>query len=108
MAQIVDLLLIMSLVLNFVALCTSRIRGVINTVALQGIVLAMLVLFVHPVVGARGVGRVVVTILLKGIVIPRFLIHAMREAAIQHEVRPTVGFMSSLILGAVGTGLAME
>ena len=44
---------------------------------------------------------------MKGFVIPRFLVHAMREANIQHEVNPVVGYMSSLLLGAVGTGLAM-
>ena len=47
------------------------------------------------------------TIGLKGFVIPAFLVHAMREANIQHEVKPVVNFMSSLLLGAVGTGLAM-
>jgi hydrogenase-4 component E len=31
----------------------------------------------------------------------------MREADIQHEVKPVVNYMSSLLLGAVGTGLAM-
>lgn len=31
----------------------------------------------------------------------------MREADIQHEVKPVVGFVSCLLLGAVGTGLAM-
>ena len=56
---------------------------------------------------ARGILLVVVTIILKGFVIPRFLVHAMREANIQHEVNPVVGYMSSLLLGAVGTGLAM-
>ncbi len=30
----------------------------------------------------------------------------MREANIQHEVQPVVGFIASLVLGAVGTGLA--
>jgi hydrogenase-4 component E len=48
-----------------------------------------------------------VTIGLKGFVIPRFLVHAMREANIQHEVKPVVNFMTSLILGAIGTGLAL-
>ena len=48
-----------------------------------------------------------VTVGLKGFVIPRFLVRAMREANIQHEVNPVVNYMSSLLLGAVGTGLAM-
>jgi hydrogenase-4 component E len=62
---------------------------------------------VHPDIGARGVLLVVVTLVLKGLVIPAFLVHAMREANIQHEVRPVINYMSSLLLGAIGTGLAM-
>jgi hydrogenase-4 component E len=107
MLQIIDPLLIAALTLNFVALGVSRIRAVINAVALQGILLGLLPFFVHQEIGLRGILLVAVTIVLKGIVIPGFLVHAMREADIQHEVKPLVNFMSSLLLGAVGTGLAM-
>jgi len=107
MVQILDPLLIVALALNFVALGVSRIRGVINAVALQGILLGILPLFVHPDIRLRGVLLVVVTVGLKGFAIPAFLVHAMREANIQHEVKPVVNYMSSLLLGAVGTGLAM-
>jgi len=107
MDQILDPLLIVALALNFVALGVSRIRGVINAVALQGMLLGICPLFVHPEIGLRGILLVVVTIALKGFVIPGFLVHAMREANIQHEVNPVVNYMSSLLLGAVGTGLAL-
>jgi hydrogenase-4 component E len=107
MIQFLDPLLILCLVLNFVALGMSRIRGVINAVAAQGVMLGVLALFVHPEVRPRGVLLVVVTIALKGFVIPRLLVHAMREANIQHEVKPVVDYMTSLVLGAVGTGLAL-
>jgi hydrogenase-4 component E len=86
----------------------SRLRGVINAVALQGILLGILALFVHPEIGARGIVLVCVTLALKGFLIPKFLVRAMREADIQEEVKPVVNFMGSLLLGAVGTGLAME
>src|SRR5262249_25603937 len=107
MLQVVDPLLIVALALNFVALGVSRIRGVIHAVALQGILLGVFPLFVHPEIGVRGFLLVAVTIGLKGFVIPGFLVHAMREANIQHEVKPVVNYMSSLLLGAAGTGLAM-
>lgn len=107
MPQLIDTLLIVALTLNFVALGVSRIRGVINAVALQGIVLGTLPFFVHPEVDARNLGLIGVTLLLKGFVIPRFLIYAIREADIQHEVKPIVNYMSSLLLGAIGTGLAL-
>src|SRR6266571_4755152 len=107
MISILDPLLIVTLALNFVALGGSRIRGVINAVALQGALLGIVPLFVHSSIGVRGLLLVAVTIGLKGFIIPAFLIHAMREANIQHEVKPVVNFISSLLLGAMGTGLAM-
>jgi hydrogenase-4 component E len=107
MADFLDPLLILALALNFVALGVSRLRGVIDAVALQGIVIGVLPILVHPDIGVRGILLMAVTIGLKGFVIPRFLIHAMREANIQHEVTPLVNFMTSLLLGAIGTGLAI-
>ncbi len=107
MAEFLDPLLIVALALNFVALGVSRLRGVIDAVALQGTVIGMLPLFVHSDIGVRGILLMAITIGLKGIVIPRFLVHAMREANIQHEVTPLVNAMNSLLLGAIGTGLAI-
>lgn len=105
--QLLDPLVIVMLALNFVALGVSRIRAVINAVALQGILLGIIPLFVHPEIGLRGFVMVIVTIGLKGFIIPGFLVHAMREADIQHEVKPVVNYMTSLLLGAVGTALAI-
>jgi len=103
-----DPLIIVALTLNFVALGVSRIRGIIQAVALQGMLLGALPLFMpHSEIGLRVIVLVVVTIGLKGFVIPAFLVHAMREANIQHEVKPIMNYMSSLLLGAVGTGLAL-
>lgn len=107
MAQLLDLLLIVALAVNFAALGISRIRAVISAVALQGVLLGICPLLLHSDLGLRGIVLVAVTILLKGVLIPVFLIHAMREADIQHEDKPLVSSMSSLLLGAVGTGLAM-
>jgi hydrogenase-4 component E len=107
MSQLLDPLLIVALALNFVALGVSRIRGVINAVALQGILLGTFPYLIHHDIGLRGIVLIVVTISLKGFIIPGFLVRAMREANIQHEVRPIVNYMTSLLLGAAGTGLAL-
>ena len=108
MVQFLDPLLILALSLNFAALGVSRIRAVINTVALQGMLLGVLPLFLpHHQIDLRSTILIVVTVGLKGFVIPGFLVRAMREANIQHEVRPVVNYMSSLLLGAIGTGLAL-
>jgi len=107
MAHLLDPLLIVSLALNFFALGVSGIRAVIKAVALQGQLLGIVPLFLHPDISRRGLVLVAVTIALKGLVIPHFLVHAMRGANIQHEVKPIVNYMSSLLLGSIGTGLAM-
>ena len=69
--QLLDPLLILALALNFVALGVSRIRGVINAVALQGILLGILAAAGPP---GRRASRAscwsLVTIGLKGFVIP--------------------------------------
>jgi hydrogenase-4 component E len=107
MDQFLDPLLISALALNFVALGVSRLRGIIDAIALQGTLLGVIPLFLPHEIGVRGFLLVVVTVALKGFVIPRFLIYAMREADIQHEVRPIVNYVASLLLGAAGTGLAL-
>ena len=107
MIQVFDILIILAMTLNLVALGASRIRGVINAVALQGVLLGVFPLFVHPDIEPHIWLLIIVTIVLKGRVIPAFLFQAVREADIRHEVKPVVGFISSLLLGAVGTGLAM-
>ncbi|HEX5445763.1 MAG TPA: hypothetical protein VFW87_18195 [Pirellulales bacterium] len=108
MQQVIDLLLIIVLALNFVALGVSRIRAVISAVAVQGVALGLFPLLVHSQFELRSVLLALVSIGLKGLVIPRLLHHAMREAEIQHEVTPVISFANSLLLGAIGTGLALE
>jgi hydrogenase-4 component E len=105
--QFLDPLLIIALALNFVALGVSRIRAVINAVAFQGMLLGFFPLFVHRDLGLRGILLITATVGLKGSIIPRYLLHAMREADIQHEVTPVVSPMMSLLLGAIGTSLAL-
>ena len=94
--------------INFFALGASRIRAVISAVAFQGIWLGMLILVIHSSIDLRSCVLVVITVLLKGIVIPALLTRAMRAADIQHEVTPVVGFVGSLLLGAAGTALALQ
>lgn len=102
-----DPALILVLALNFTTLGVSRIRAVINAVALEGIIIGFFPLLVHPEIGLRGLFLVAVTVGLKGFGIPALLSHAMREADIQHEVTPITSFMSSLLFGALGTAAAL-
>lgn len=108
MSAVVDLCLILVLAINFVALGVSRIRAIIKFVALQGGVLGVLPLFVHPEIGLRGIVLMGITIALKGFAIPWFLQRAVHASGSEHEDRPAINYTASLLLGAVGTALAME
>jgi len=102
-----DLLLIVVLMLNFFALGTSRLRTIITVSALEGVVLSVLAWLAHQEHGLRSLLIVLVTILLKGVLIPRMLRRALRDVGMAREVRPLVGNVPSLLLGALGTGLTI-
>jgi hydrogenase-4 component E len=107
MAQVLDPLLILALALNLFALGVSRVRAIIHAVAVQGILFSLLPLVVHPEIGIRVVVLVAGAMAIKGFVIPGLLFHALREVDIQREVKPFIGFIPSLLLGAVATGAAL-
>ncbi len=107
MVSILDSLLVVVLVLNLFALGTSRIQAVIRIVAIQGMLLGAMPLFAHAPVELATVGIALVAILLKGLVIPGMLSHALRDATIKKEVEPLIGMLPSMILGALATGFAM-
>ena len=107
MAPVVDPILVLVLLANFFVLGTSRLRAIINATALQGVLLGTLTLLVHHELTVRPVLVAVGATLIKAVIIPWMLARAMREAAIRHEVEPFIGYILSLVLGAIGTALAM-
>lgn len=107
MSYFVDPVLVLVLLANFFVLGTSRLRAIINATAIQGVLLGALTLLVHHELTLRPVLVAVGTTLIKAIVIPWMLSRAMREASIRHEVEPFIGYVLSLVFGAIGTGLAM-
>jgi hydrogenase-4 component E len=104
---IVDALLVVVLLLNFFMLGTSRMRSIINGSAAQGIVLGAVALFAHGELGLQPVLIAGGAVVLKGVLIPWMLFRALRDVAIRREVEPLIGFIPSLLTGALGTGLAI-
>jgi hydrogenase-4 component E len=105
--SITPTLLVVVLLLNFLALGTSRVRAVINASAAQGMVLGVLTLFAHPKLDLE-VGLIATAaILVKGLLIPAMLLKALRGAVVRREVQPLVGFVPSLLLCALTTGGAL-
>jgi hydrogenase-4 component E len=100
-------LLVLILLLNLFVLGTSRLRSVIGVSALQGVVLGVLTLTKHAELTFQIAAVAVGAVAIKGVVIPRLLHKAMRDAAIEREVTPLIGFIGSILVGAIGTGLAV-
>jgi hydrogenase-4 component E len=107
MHSAIDPLLVVVLLLNFFLLGTSRLRAAINGSALQGVLLGILTILVHGHISLQPVLIAIGAVVLKSVVIPAIMMRAMREAAIRREIEPVIGFITSLLLGAVGTGLSL-
>ena len=107
MASMLNALLVIVLLLNFLALGTGRIRALINTAAAQGVLLGMMPVLVHAEFRWTTVAIALATIGLKGVVIPQMLFKALRDAQIKREVEPLIGTLPTMLLGALGAAGSM-
>ncbi len=107
MADVAGSILVILLLTNFFVLGTANLRASIRAVAMQGLLLSLLPLHLESGATLRLVFLVLMTALIKGFVIPALLLKAVREVHIRHEVEPYLGFIPSLFLCAIGTGLAL-
>jgi hydrogenase-4 component E len=100
-------LLVVVMLLNFYCIGTSRIRALVQAVSLQGGLLGIMPLLVHEHPGTAPFVLSALTVVLKGVVIPVLLLRALRQLPIKREVEPLLGLVTSLMLAAVGTALAV-
>ncbi len=105
MITLADQLLVLVLLINFISLGTSRLIFSIRSVAVQGVILGILPGLIHPF-SWHLVAITIVIIAVKGFVIPQLLGRAVRSAEIKREVEPFLGFVPTLLLGAVFTALS--
>ena len=91
---------------NFAVLGTSRLTACVRMLAVQGALLGLLSVAVERPVSLHSVALGTGTIVVKALVLPWFLRWAMREAAVRREVEPVIGYMASLLLGALVVGLS--
>ncbi len=108
MAAWTEMAFILVVVLDFFVLASSRLKAVIRAAAGQGALLSVLPLLLSAgePLGGHALALSVGALVVKGIAIPWLLLWAIREASIRREVEPIVGFIPSLVLGAVGVALA--
>lgn len=107
MSEMMNLLIGVAMGLNLVALGSGRLPSVIRAVAVQGVALGVLPLLITPDFDWMVSLVAFVTMVVKGLVIPALLRRAMRTANIDREVEPVIGFVPSLLLGALGTVAAV-
>src|SRR5665647_2499199 len=105
MNNIFNSILVMILGLNLVALGNRRILSVIRIIAFQGIILGILPLIIHEEITFSQLIASLAAISLKGIVIPLIMTRAMRDVKIKKEVEPLIGYVPSIILGALVTSI---
>ena len=105
MFTLADQLLVLVLLINFISLGTSRLIFSIRAVAVQGVLLGILPGLMHPF-SWHLVAITVVIIAVKGFVIPMLLSRAVRSAEIKREFEPFLGYVPTLLLGAIFTALS--
>jgi hydrogenase-4 component E len=86
---------------------TARLGMTIRTFAVQSLLIGFLPWLLHgPWPGFHELLLLVGTVVIKVVLIPRFLFRAIRDVAIRREVEPLIGFGTSLLLAAALVGLA--
>ena len=95
----VDTLLSLVLLSVLFAFGSSRLPGLIKVLAFQGIVVSLVPLFVGHDMTGGGMLFTLVTLVIRGIVIPMCIYLAIKKVAIRREVEPIIGYHASLIAG---------
>ena len=107
MTNLLNTVLVTILMMNLFALGTSRIHAVTRIVASQGVLLGFIPLLVNKHLSVAVVLMAIAAVVIKAVVIPSIIVRALRDAQIKHEVRPLIGFLPSIILGAIATAFAL-
>lgn len=107
MSELLNLVLVVVVLFDFLMLGTSRLGAVIRAAGAQGVLLGVAFLAMHGASGPRTLALGAATIAIKGAVIPKILMNALRSQGIRREVEPFVSFTTSLLLGALATGLSV-
>jgi len=108
MNDIVNAITVLIVITNFLLLAAGWLRASVRIVAVQGLALGLLPLFVHQ--GGLTLRLAIISILvitLKGIVFPRLLMRSIRELSTVRRVTYYVGPMASLLIGILVLGSSL-
>lgn len=106
MSGLAELVLLVVVMANFVVLGTARLTTSIRSIAVQGVLLGLTPLLLFPAWSWHRAVLAAGTVVVKGLVVPRFLLWAMREAAVRREVEPRLGYVPSVLVGTVVLAVA--
>lgn len=106
MTSLVTAVLAAVLLTDFRLLGGSRLVALIRIAGIQGALLGGLAAVAAAARPDLTLVLAAITIAVKGILLPRLLLRAIRRAEIRREVEPLVGYSASILLGVVALGAA--
>ncbi len=99
MIQMVDTILALALLSVLFSFGSSRLPTLIKVLAFQGIVVSVVPLFFDFDLSTGGIIFTIVTLMIRGILIPGCIYYAVKKVEIKREVEPIVGYHASLLAG---------
>jgi hydrogenase-4 component E len=100
-----DLIFVLLILTGFVFLGSGRLQFGIRTLAVQGILLGLIPLLENwQTLWGRALLLALLSLIIKGLVLPYFLTRAMHKSKVLHEDHPFVGFTPSMIVGILCLG----
>ncbi|MBW1891059.1 MAG: hydrogenase [Deltaproteobacteria bacterium] len=95
----VDMILSLVLLSVLFSFGSSRLPGLIKVLAFQGVIVSIVPLVIGHDLTTGGVLFTLITLIIRGIVIPLCIYLAIKKVAIRREVEPIVGYHASLLAG---------
>jgi hydrogenase-4 component E len=78
---------------------SSLLPGLIKVLAFQGIIVSIVPLFMGHDMSTGGIIFTLVTMAIRGVVIPLCIYLAIKKVAIRREVQPIIGYNASILIG---------
>ncbi len=97
----VDTMLALVLLSVLTSFGSSRLPALIKVLAFQGVVVSLVPLVIGHELSTGGVVFSLITLVIRGMVIPLFIYLAIKKTAIRREVEPIIGYHASLLAGLV-------
>lgn len=101
MINITNSILVVILLSVLLSLGSNRLMALVKIMALQGIMVSLIPLFLKDsgTLGSGGIIFFQIMILIKGLLIPALLYMAVKRVSIKREIEPFIGYHASLLTG---------